>query len=124
MSHLALHGQSYPCDFAERHVWTAQDNRELAAFIAQVTCIVAAAVVLYALGPAVGLLSAAGCLAVWALLRRSAGTANENAGTANQKESADCSASAETSLTNGGGRRPDGDRSPRRNLDKTVRLGA
>ena len=123
MSHLALHGQSFPSDFAERHVWTAQDSRELAAFIAQVTCVVAAAVVLYALGPAVGLMSAAGCLAVWALLRRPAGTANENAGAANQKETADRAASAETSLTSGGCR-PDSDRSPRGDLDKTVRLRA
>ncbi len=73
MSYLALHGQSYPSDFTERHAWTAQDNRELAAFIAQVTCIVVAAVILYALGPALGLLLVAGCLAVWALLRRSGG---------------------------------------------------
>jgi hypothetical protein len=96
---------------AERHVWTAQDSREVAAFIAQVTCIVAAAIVLYTLGPPVGLLSAAGCLAVLALLRRSAGTANEN-------ERADRAASAETSLTNGGARSSDTDRSPRIDLGK------
>jgi hypothetical protein len=103
MIHLAIRGKSFPSDYIERHEWTAQDSRELATFLAQVSCIVALAVVLYVVGPALGMVLIATCLALWALRRRSTGESDRS------RKAADRTASSEMSTIDAVAHRADCD---------------
>ena len=77
MSYSAIRAEALSEETIGRHVWTARDSRETGLFLAHCLCITALAVVLYAAGPALGLLSVAGGLAVWSANRGSARAVNE-----------------------------------------------
>jgi hypothetical protein len=115
MSYLALHQKPLSSDLTGRHAWTAHDSREFAVFIAQISSIVALAVIFYLVGPAMGLLLAIVCLAVLAWFRRFAGASD---GTGKQGNRA---AAAEMSMTQTSAQRPDCDRSGRDALGMVVR---
>jgi hypothetical protein len=69
MTHIAPFGNRFPLERAERHAWTAEDSHETAEFLLQCLGVVAAAILLYKVGPAVGLSLVAGSLAIGSYLR-------------------------------------------------------
>jgi len=78
---LTFYRKFPPFEADEPHKWTAEDGREIALFAAQCLAIVALAILLYAVGPAVGLALVAGTMAVWAAIRRSAQAKDETTDT-------------------------------------------
>lgn len=61
----------------EHKPWTAQDWREISVFFAQSVGLVGAAILLYTLGPALGVTLIAISLAGWSLLRRQTAAGKE-----------------------------------------------
>ena len=66
---MAIPSQVSLRESAERKPWTAQDGREICAFLAQSLALVGVAIFLYSLGVALGMTLLAVSLAVWSLLR-------------------------------------------------------
>ena len=63
----AIEGPMYVRESVERKPWTSEDLRDLVVFLAQSFGIVCAGVVVYFLGPALGMALIVGGLAVWSL---------------------------------------------------------
>ncbi len=66
---MAISNRVSTRESVERKPWTAQNGREICAFLAQSLGLVAAAICLYSLGLALGMTLIAVSLAVWPLLR-------------------------------------------------------
>jgi hypothetical protein len=80
MATVAIQNRLSVRELVERKSWTAEDWREVRWFLAQSAGLVCGAMLLYSLGPALGVALVVGGLATGSLCRKLTGSAAENHG--------------------------------------------
>ncbi len=79
---MAISNQVGLRETVERKTWTSADWREIGLFLAQSLGLVGSAVLLYFLGPALGMALIVGGVAVWLLLMNQSASATDEGGPA------------------------------------------
>ena len=67
---MAIQSQVSLRESVERKPWTSEDGREVVLFVAQSFGLICAAVLLYSVGPALGITFLVATVGVWSLLRK------------------------------------------------------
>ena len=76
----AIENPMYMRESVDRKAWTLEDGLDLFVFLTQSVGLVCAAILIYSLGPALGMALVVGGLAVWSLLGNHSASAKEEEG--------------------------------------------